>query len=56
VERCTLEAAEAVCIPDGNLDVLEGAESLAAKSLLRQEESAEGEARFVIRRGRCARC
>jgi hypothetical protein len=34
--------------------VLEGVEPLAATSLLWQEESAEGEARFVIRRGRCA--
>src|SRR5262249_49440393 len=34
---CTLEAAEAVCDPDGDagLDVLEGIESLLEKSLLR---------------------
>ncbi|PZS02375.1 MAG: hypothetical protein DLM70_10490, partial [Chloroflexi bacterium] len=36
---CTYEAAEAVCNPDGKLDVLEGLTSLVEKSLLREEES-----------------
>ena len=45
---CTLEAAEAVCNADGDLpiDVLEGVESLVAKSLLR-EVGAGGEPRVA---------
>ena len=43
---CTLEAAEAVVNPDGTLDVFAGIASLVDKSLLRQEEGAEGEPRF----------
>ncbi len=39
VGGCTLEAAESVCNPQGEADVLEGVESLAAQSLLRQEGS-----------------
>jgi predicted ATPase len=46
---CTLEAMEAICDIQGELplDILEGASSLMDKSLLRQEERAEGEPRFV---------
>ncbi len=48
VEGCTLEATEAVCTAAGRLegDILEGLASLVDKSLLRQEEEAEGEPRF----------
>ncbi len=44
----TLEAIEAVCNASGDLqmDVLDGVESLASKSLLRQVEGAAGEPRF----------
>jgi len=42
----TLEAAEAVCNPDGNLDILDGVTSLVNNSLLRQEETPDGEPRF----------
>jgi predicted ATPase/class 3 adenylate cyclase len=44
------EAAEAVCNPDGELDLLEGLTSLVEKSLLRQEDaptSAAEEPRFL---------
>ena len=37
---CTLEAAEAVCNPDGNLDILEELSTLVDNSLLRQVEVA----------------
>jgi predicted ATPase/class 3 adenylate cyclase len=43
---CTIEAAEAVASPDGTLDVFSGMAALVDKSLLRQEEGAEGEPRF----------
>jgi predicted ATPase len=43
---CTLEAAEAIVNPQGTLDVFGGIASLIDKSLLRQEEGAEGEPRF----------
>jgi predicted ATPase/transcriptional regulator with XRE-family HTH domain len=43
VDGCTLDAAEVVCRAAG---VLDGLLSLVDKSLLRQEESAEGEPRF----------
>lgn len=43
---CTLEAAEAVCDPGG--EALEGLASLIGKSLLRQEEQANGEPRFLM--------
>ena len=45
-----MEAMEAVCDAEGDLptDVFEGASSLLDKSLLRQEEGAEGEPRFVM--------
>jgi predicted ATPase len=42
----TLEAAEAVCNQDGRLDILESLASLVNNSLLRQEETADGEPRF----------
>lgn len=47
---CTLEAVEAVCgtEEDLSIDVLEGLSSLLDKSLLRQEEGAWGELRFVM--------
>jgi len=46
----TLEAMEAVCDAEGDLptDVFEGVSSLLDKSLLRQEEGAGGEPRFVM--------
>ena len=44
----TLEAAEAVCNPDGQLDILEGLTSLVNNSLVRQEEMADGEPRFAM--------
>jgi predicted ATPase len=47
VGGCTLEAAEAVCNPKGDLDVLDGMTSLVSNSLLRQEE-AHGELRFSM--------
>ena len=43
---CSLEAAEAVCNPQGDLDLLEGMASLVDKSLLRQE--GEEEPRFLM--------
>ena len=42
----TLEAVEAVCNQDGRLDILESLTSLVNNSLLRQEETADGEPRF----------
>jgi predicted ATPase/Tfp pilus assembly protein PilF len=42
----TLEAAEAVCNQDGKLDILESLTSLVNNSLLRQEDTADGEPRF----------
>jgi predicted ATPase len=44
----TLEAAEAVCNPDGRLDILEGLTALGNNSLLRQAGAAEGEPRFAM--------
>ena len=44
----SLEAMEAVCDPDGELDVLSGVESLIEKSLLRQEEGVGGEPRYAM--------
>jgi len=43
---CTLEAAEAVVDQEGTHDVFTGIASLVDKSLLRQEEGAEGEPRL----------
>lgn len=48
VGGCTLEAAEAVCAPEGEIDVLEGLYSLVEKSLLRGEEGPHGEPRFSM--------
>jgi len=42
----TFEAVEAVCNSDGKLDILEGLTSLVNNSLLRQEETSDGESRF----------
>jgi len=42
----TLEAAEAICNPEGHFDILEGLTSLVNNSLLRQESTADGEPRF----------
>jgi predicted ATPase len=42
----TFEAVEAVCNPDGKLDILEGLTSLVNNSLLRQADTADGEPRF----------
>jgi predicted ATPase/class 3 adenylate cyclase/Tfp pilus assembly protein PilF len=48
VGGCTLEATEAICHATGGLDleVLDSVASLVDKSLLRQEEQADGEPRF----------
>ncbi len=48
VDGWSLQAAEAICMARGGLseDILEGMASLVDKSLLRQEEQAEGETRF----------
>src|SRR5215207_9501916 len=43
---CTIESAEAMVNPDGRLDVFAGLASLVDKSLLRQDEGADGEPRF----------
>jgi len=44
----TLEAAEEICDPEGNLDVLEAVESLLEDSLLRREEGEGAESRFAM--------
>jgi predicted ATPase/class 3 adenylate cyclase len=48
VGGCRLEAAEAVCDPDGALgpELLDGLDSLVQKSLLRQRADSDGEPRF----------
>jgi predicted ATPase len=48
VDGCTLDTAEKVCrqVDEREVNVLDGLLSLVDKSLLRQEESAEGEPRF----------
>ncbi len=50
VGGCTLEAAEAVCNTNGDLegDVLDGVARLVDKSLLRQEAQANGEPRLLM--------
>jgi predicted ATPase/class 3 adenylate cyclase len=50
VGGCTVEAAERVADPDGELgiDVLEGIASLVDRSLLRESEDNEGEPRFAM--------
>ena len=42
----TLNSAEAICNPDGALDVFAGIETLLRSSLLRQVESPDDEPRF----------
>jgi len=42
----TLEAAEAICNPEENLDILEGLTSLVNNSLVRQVDTSDGESRF----------
>ena len=42
----TLEDSEAVCNPENSLEILEGITSLANNSLLKQEQTTEGTARF----------
>ena len=42
----TLEAADTVCNPDGDVDVLEGLTSLVDNSIIRQEGTDESEVRF----------
>jgi predicted ATPase/class 3 adenylate cyclase/Flp pilus assembly protein TadD len=44
----TLEAIEQICDPEGDMDALEGVDSLVEKSLIRQEEVSEGEPRFLM--------
>jgi predicted ATPase/class 3 adenylate cyclase len=44
----TLEAIEEICDPGGDIDALEGIESLLEKNLLRREEVVGGESRFVM--------
>jgi predicted ATPase len=44
----SLEAAEAVCDPDGDLDAFQGLESLLEKSLLRRAGDAGGDPRLLI--------
>jgi non-specific serine/threonine protein kinase len=44
----TLEAAEAVCNPNDQLDVLTGVETLLNNSLLRQADTGEDEPRFEL--------
>jgi predicted ATPase/class 3 adenylate cyclase len=44
----TLEAIEEICDPQGELDMLEVVGSLLEKSLLRRDEGAGGESRFVM--------
>jgi predicted ATPase/class 3 adenylate cyclase len=46
VGGCTLPAAESICDPDVNLDVLDGITLLVDRSLLRQHVQADGEVRF----------
>jgi predicted ATPase/class 3 adenylate cyclase len=42
----TLEAAEAVCNPENDIDILECVTTLVDNSLVRQEETSDGEPRF----------
>jgi predicted ATPase/DNA-binding SARP family transcriptional activator len=44
----SLDAIEAICSPEGELNVLEGIAGIVDKSLLRREETPDGEARFVM--------
>jgi predicted ATPase/class 3 adenylate cyclase len=47
---CRLDAAEAVCDPDGvlGLELLDGLQSLVEKSLVREREDPDGEPRFWL--------
>lgn len=45
---CTLDAAEAVCNADGDLDLLEGLASLVDKSLMRRQGGEEEEVRLEM--------
>jgi predicted ATPase/class 3 adenylate cyclase len=45
---CTVEAIDEICDPEGELEALEVVGSLLEKSLLRQEEGADGEPRFAM--------
>lgn len=45
---CTFDAAEPVCSPDGDLDILTGLEVLVDHSLVRQGEMADGQPRFAM--------
>ncbi|HAV77575.1 MAG TPA: hypothetical protein DCX53_09515 [Anaerolineae bacterium] len=44
----TFEAAESVCNSDGELDILEGLTSLINNSLIRQEDTPDGEPRLTM--------
>jgi len=44
----TIEAVEAVCYEDPGITIIDGLESLLNKSLLKQDDSLEGEPRFVM--------
>jgi len=44
----TLEAVEAVCNPKGHLDILEGLTTLINNSLIRQDDTPDGEPRFTM--------
>ena len=44
----TLDAAEAVCNPDGSIDLLTGLEALVDHSLIRQAEDETGDLRFTM--------
>jgi predicted ATPase/class 3 adenylate cyclase len=46
VGGCSLEAAEAVCAPELEIDILDGLSSLVDKSLLRRLDTEAGEPRF----------
>jgi len=45
---CTLDAIEGICDPGGDIDALEGAQSLLEKSLSRREEGVAGESRLEM--------
>ncbi len=45
---CTLEAIEAVCAPDGDIDVLECSTALVEQSLVQRELDAQGTLRFTM--------
>jgi predicted ATPase/class 3 adenylate cyclase len=45
---CTLDSAEAVAIPDGELDIFDGLEQLVEHNLIRQAVGTAGEPRFAM--------